>query len=295
MSRALATTIDHSSEAALSIHRLKLLMKDTEAVNIYRNLPSHNKCYICTEGRKENNREKNRYNDILPYDETRVKLKSQRLDYINASYVDMNISKSEIINRYICAQGPLANTAAEFWQMIWEQKCLDIVMLTSLVENGVNKCYKYWPDENKQMQFKNLQVHYCSETVEEHYFFRNIILTDSKETRVIHHFQYKKWPDHGVPDDDNGFYNFVKFVGMSRYTPAYPTLVHCSAGVGRTGCFVAIETALDKLRYSEKVDIIAIIKEMRDQRGLLVQNPVQFRFICKTIISAFESNGKSVK
>lgn len=175
---------------------------------------------------------KNRYRDIMPYDSTRVLLKNcPNGDYINASFVYMEIPSSAIINRYIATQGPLNNTCNDFWLMIWEQKSSLIVSATPLVERGRIKCSKYWPDLNEELSVGNdLSVFCCKEVESPSMIEREFKLTqtrDPSETRYITHIQYIAWPDHGVPEDSSDFLLLVNKVRNIRMGSVDPVVVHC--------------------------------------------------------------------
>ena len=175
---------------------------------------------------------KNRYRDIMPYDSTRVVLRdSPHGDYINASFVNMEIPSSAIINRYIATQGPLSNTCNDFWLMIWEQKSSLVVSATPLVERGRIKCAKYWPDLRQEMQVgSDLTVSCLREADSPSMIEREFKLaktTDPFETRYITHIQYVAWPDHGVPEDSSDFLVLVNKVRHMRIGSVDPVVVHC--------------------------------------------------------------------
>ncbi|EMP34384.1 Tyrosine-protein phosphatase non-receptor type 4 [Chelonia mydas] len=173
---------------------------------------------------------KNRYRDISPYDATRVILKSND-DYINANYINMEISSSSIINQYIACQGPLPNTCPDFWQMTWEQGSSMVVMLTTQVERGRVKCHQYWPEPTGSSSYGNFQITCHSEEGNPAYVFREMTLTnlEKNETRQLTQIQYVAWPDHGVPDDSSDFLDFVCLVRKKRAGREEPVVVHCRA------------------------------------------------------------------
>lgn len=182
--------------------------------------------------KRTENISKNRYRDIMPYDSTRVVLKDNpNGDYINASFVNMEIPSSAIINRYIATQGPLCNTCNDFWLMIWEQKSSLIVSATPLVERGRNKCFKYWPDMNEESDVGNgLKVLCIKEMESPSMIEREFKLTqtrDQLETRYLTHIQYVAWPDHGVPEDSSDFLVLVNKVRNIRMGSVDPVVVHC--------------------------------------------------------------------
>ncbi|XP_071955024.1 tyrosine-protein phosphatase non-receptor type 4-like isoform X2 [Antedon mediterranea] len=234
---------------------------------------------------------KNRYRDIAPYDVTRILLKEiESGDYINANAINMEISKAGLINRYIAAQGPLPNTCGDFWYMVWEQNCSLIVMLTANVERGRVKCHKYWPELGHHLTYPpHLEVT-CTQCDESSSFAnRDFVITNTKtnETRNVVQMQYIAWPDHGVPDDSSDFLDFVLRVRQHRVGMEAPTVVHCSAGIGRTGVLITMETAMCLIESNEPVYPLDIVKTMRDQRAMLIQTTAQYRFVCDAIVRVY--------
>ncbi|KAG7171479.1 Tyrosine-protein phosphatase non-receptor type 4-like 3 [Homarus americanus] len=220
-----------------------------------------------TEARRPDNEKKNRYRDISPYDTTRVILTNAVSgDYINASYVNMEIQGSGIINRYIASQGPLAGTCTDFWQM-------------------VVKCHRYWPRLYETVDFGTLQVTCLKEEETPGFAFREFTLinTENQDERHITHMQYLAWPDHGVPEDSTDFLNFVAQVRQARTGMVEPTIVHCSAGIGRTGVLILMETAQCLIEANEPVYPLDVVRSMRDQRAMMIQTASQFRFVCEAI------------
>ncbi|XP_050463927.1 tyrosine-protein phosphatase non-receptor type 4 isoform X1 [Cataglyphis hispanica] len=242
------------------------------------------------ESKKPENQSKNRYRDISPYDVTRVILMgSANGDYINANYVNMEIPGSGIINRYIATQGPLSSTVADFWQMVLEAGSTLVVMLTTLVERGRAKCHQYWPAYNETLTLRNLTLTSTAENVEDTFIFREFILRDvnTGEERDITHMQYCSWPDHGVPNDWRQFTTFTERVRAARTGIVEPAVVHCSAGIGRTGVLVLMETALCLIEANQPVYPLDIVRSMRDQRAMMIQNASQYRFVCEAVHKAY--------
>ncbi|XP_075741209.1 tyrosine-protein phosphatase non-receptor type 4-like isoform X2 [Rhipicephalus microplus] len=236
------------------------------------------------------NLSKNRYRDISPYDATRVILQEGTSgDYINASYVNMNIPTSGIVNRYIATQGPLPNTTIDFWEMVWEQQCTLVVMLTTLVERGRIKCHKYWPDLYETDTYGHLQVSCVRQKETPSFAFREFTLinTQNREERHITHMQYLAWPDHGVPEEASEFLGFVQRVRKSRDGMVEPTVVHCSAGIGRTGVLTLMETAMCLIEANEPVYPLDLTRDMRDQRAMLIQTSSQYKFVCEAILKVY--------
>ncbi|XP_063421578.1 tyrosine-protein phosphatase 1-like isoform X7 [Mytilus trossulus] len=231
---------------------------------------------------------KNRYRDISPYDQTRVILKGQT-DYINANYVNMEIPGSGIVNRYIAAQGPLPATCTDFWQMVWEQHTSLLVMLTMKNERGRVKCHQYWPDMYETLDYGALQITCVKEDESTSFAFREFNLTniETREERHISHMQYIAWPDHGVPDDPGDFLDFVIKVRERRQGMVEPTVVHCSAGIGRTGVLITMETAMCLVEANQPVYPLSIVRQMRDQRAMLIQTASQYKFVCEAILKVY--------
>ncbi|KFV03210.1 Tyrosine-protein phosphatase non-receptor type 3, partial [Pterocles gutturalis] len=217
------------------------------------------------------NMDKNRYKDVLPYDATRIILQGDE-DYINANYVNMEIPSVGIVNRYIATQGPLPHTCAHFWQVVWDHKLSLIIMLTTLTERGRTKCHQYWPDPPDVMQYGSFRVRCHSEDCTIAYVVREMVIThlETEQQHTVTHLQYVAWPDHGVPDDSRDFLEFVTCMRPKRVENE-PVLVHCSAGIGRTGVLVTMETAMCLIERNQPVYPLDIVRKMRDQRAMMVQ------------------------
>uniref|UniRef100_A0A8C1X581 Tyrosine-protein phosphatase n=1 Tax=Cyprinus carpio TaxID=7962 RepID=A0A8C1X581_CYPCA len=235
------------------------------------------------------NLSKNRYRDISPYDATRVILKGTD-DYINANYINMEIPASSLINRYIACQGPLPNTCPDFWQMTWEQGSSLVVMLTTQVERGRVKCHQYWPNPSGSATYAGFQVSCLTEEGNSAFLVRDMTLTqiESGESRELTQIQYLAWPDHGVPDDSTDFLDFVALVRSKRAGKDEPVVVHCSAGIGRTGVLITMETAMCLMECGQPVYPLEIVRTMRDQRAMMIQTPSQFKFVCEAILKVYE-------
>ncbi|XP_052592698.1 tyrosine-protein phosphatase non-receptor type 4 isoform X3 [Peromyscus californicus insignis] len=232
---------------------------------------------------------KNRYRDISPYDATRVLLKGNE-DYINANYINMEIPSSSIINQYIACQGPLPHTCKDFWQMTWEQGSSMVVMLTTQVERGRVKCHQYWPEPTGSSSYGCYQVTCHSEEGNPAYIFRKMTLfnQEKNESRQLTQIQYTAWPDHGVPDDSSDFLDFVCHVRNKRAGKEEPVVVHCSAGIGRTGVLITMETAMCLIECNQPIYPLDIVRTMRDQRAMMIQTPSQYRFVCEAILKVYE-------
>ncbi|CAH4038639.1 tyrosine-protein phosphatase non-receptor type 1-like isoform X1 [Pieris brassicae] len=251
------------------------------------------------EAKKPHNKHLNRYRDVSPYDHTRVKLNRIERDYINANYV--NIPRAN--RKYILTQGPLAATMGHFWLMVWEQCCTGIIMLNRLIENKETKCHQYWPGEvGSESIYEDVQlaVTLISEQNKNYYILRKFKLQDleSMNTREILQFHYITWPDFKVPKSPTQFLEFLSDVRSSGILDSSgPPIVHCSAGIGRSGTFCLVDSTLFSMESEgvNNVDPKEILKNMRTQRMGLIQNTDQFRFSYLAIIEGvkrFDPNYK---
>ncbi|NXO49477.1 PTPRJ phosphatase, partial [Aramus guarauna] len=223
------------------------------------------------------NRGKNRYNNVLPYDISRVKLSDQSSptdDYINANYMPGYNSKKA----FIAAQGPLPNTIEDFWRMIWEKNIYSIVMLTKCVEQARTKCEQYWPD-NQSKSYGDIIVTQVLEIALPEWTIRDFTIEKSNttESHTVRQFHFTSWPDHGVPETTDLLINFRHLVHeYSSQNPINsPTLVHCSAGVGRTGTFIAIDRLIQQIEMENTVDVYGVVYDLRMHRPLMVQTEVR--------------------
>uniref|UniRef100_A0A4W3JWX4 protein-tyrosine-phosphatase n=1 Tax=Callorhinchus milii TaxID=7868 RepID=A0A4W3JWX4_CALMI len=230
------------------------------------------------------NRGKNRYNNILPYDPTRVKLSyiddDPCSDYINASYIPGCSFRRE----YIATQGPLPGTKDDFWKMAWEQNIHNIVMVTQCVEKGRVKCDHYWPFDHDALYYGDLIVQLLSESVLPEWTIREFKICNEDQldcARIVRHFHYTVWPDHGVPETTQSLIQFVKTVRdyINRSPNSGPTVVHCSAGVGRTGTFIALDRVLQQLESKDSVDIYGTLYDLRLHRVHMVQTECQYSYL----------------
>ncbi|XP_055795524.1 receptor-type tyrosine-protein phosphatase beta-like isoform X2 [Salvelinus fontinalis] len=230
------------------------------------------------------NRGKNRYNNILPYDLTRVKLSyvddDPCSDYINASYIPGNNFRRE----YIATQGPLPGTKDDFWKMVWEQNVNNIVMVTQCVEKGRVKCDHYWPFDQEPLYYGDLIVQMLSESVLPEWTIREFKICSEDQlnySRVVRQFHYTVWPDHGVPETTQSLIQFVRTVRdyINRTPGSGATVVHCSAGVGRTGTFISLDRVLQQLDTKDTVDIYGAVFDLRLHRSHMVQTECQYAYL----------------
>ncbi|XP_030417993.1 receptor-type tyrosine-protein phosphatase eta [Gopherus evgoodei] len=237
------------------------------------------------------NRRKNRYNNVLPYDISRVKLSIQNHptdDYINANYMPGYNSKKE----FIAAQGPLHNTVQDFWRMIWEKNIYAVVMLTKCVEQGRTKCEEYWPDKGSNY-YDDITVTLVSECVLPEWTIRDFTVegSDATESHSVRQFHFTSWPDHGVPETTDLLINFRHLVqeNIRQNPPESPTLVHCSAGVGRTGTFIAIDRLIQQIEMENTSDVYGVVYDLRMHRPLMVQTEDQYVFLNQCVLDIIKS------
>lgn len=243
----------------------------------------------------EMNKHKNRYANVAAYDHTRVVLSNMDaipgMDYINANYVNGYDKERS----YIATQGPLPETFADFWRMVWEEQSLMIVMLTNLEERSRVKCDQYWPSRGTAV-YGDVEVTLLESAHLAHYTMRTMRLKmiGEPEIREIKHLQYTAWPDHGVPDHPTPFLIFLKRVKTLNPPDAGPIISHCSAGIGRTGAFIVIDCMLERLRYQNTVDIYGCVTQLRAQRSYMVQTEEQYIFIHDAVLDAVNSGSTEV-
>ncbi|XP_076447635.1 uncharacterized protein LOC143284643 isoform X2 [Babylonia areolata] len=254
-----------------------------------------------SEGKKEENIRKNRYKDIVPRDDRRVKLKEipgeAGSDYINASFIDDVDGKWG----YIAAQGPMPHTVIDFWRMLWEYKVEIVFMACRTVEDRKAKCEKYWPEPGESIMFGNVKVQTESEeTVQEHFIKRRL---RAEKKSVVHRFiqfQYVGWPDHNIPSSPDVLRRMIEEVRNHRKRLNVPMVVHCSAGCGRTGTICAIDfawTLLDRGMVTEGFSMFEVIRVLREQRLSMVQTPDQYEYthmvmksLCNEWLATFAKN-----
>ncbi|XP_060162530.1 receptor-type tyrosine-protein phosphatase F isoform X10 [Globicephala melas] len=235
----------------------------------------------------EVNKPKNRYANVIAYDHSRVILTSidgvPGSDYINANYIDGYRKQ----NAYIATQGPLPETMGDFWRMVWEQRTATVVMMTRLEEKSRVKCDQYWPPRGTET-YGLIQVTLLDTVELATYTVRTFALhkSGSSEKRELRQFQFMAWPDHGVPEYPTPILAFLRRVKACNPLDAGPMVVHCSAGVGRTGCFIVIDAMLERMKHEKTVDIYGHVTCMRSQRNYMVQTEDQYVFIHEALLEA---------
>ncbi|XP_058886175.1 receptor-type tyrosine-protein phosphatase S-like isoform X12 [Acipenser ruthenus] len=235
----------------------------------------------------EVNKPKNRYANVIAYDHSRVLLFAIEgipgSDYVNSNYIDGYRKQ----NAYIATQGPLPETFGDFWRMIWEQRSANVVMMTKLEERSRVKCDQYWPTRGTET-YGLIQVTLLDTVELATYCVRTFALykNGSSEKREVRQFQFTAWPDHGVPEHPTPFLAFLRRVKACNPPDAGPMVVHCSAGVGRTGCFIVIDAMLERIKHEKTVDIYGHVTLMRAQRNYMVQTEDQYIFIHDALLEA---------
>ncbi|XP_072164796.1 tyrosine-protein phosphatase non-receptor type 13-like [Diadema setosum] len=245
----------------------------------------------CEEAKKAENKDKNRFRNVLPYDKTRVILEdSGPSDYINASHIKTRVGKDTY--EYVACQGPLPNTTEDFWLMVWEQRSDVIAMVTMDMESGKVKCHRYWPESAKSslMVYGRIEVRLEGHQVLENFGVRRILMIDT-ETNEVHHvtqLNFTTWPDHSVPPSALPLLRFARY--MRRiHDPSLPIVVHCSAGIGRTGTLITIDNILGLIDRDEEFKIMDIVKNLRKQRQGMIQTKDQYVFCYKAALEALKT------
>ncbi|XP_047662495.1 receptor-type tyrosine-protein phosphatase F isoform X3 [Tachysurus fulvidraco] len=235
----------------------------------------------------EVNKPKNRYANVIAYDHSRVVLSCvdgvPGSDYINSNYIDGYRKQ----NAYIATQGPLPETFSDFWRMVWEQRTNTIIMMTRLEEKSRVKCDQYWPVRGTET-YGMIQVTMLDTVELATYSVRTFALykNGSSEKREVRQFQFMAWPDHGVPEYPTPILAFLRRVKACNPPDAGPMVVHCSAGVGRTGCLIVIDAMLERMKHEKTVDIYGHVTCMRSQRNYMVQTEDQYIFIHEALLEA---------
>ncbi|XP_078088676.1 receptor-type tyrosine-protein phosphatase N2 [Mustelus asterias] len=253
------------------------LVKEWEALAAYQAEPNTSSI-----ADREENEKKNRSQLVVPYDHSRITLKVEsshsNSDYINASPIMDHDPRNPA---YIAAQGPLPATVADFWQMVWENGCVVIVMLTPLTENGVKQCYHYWPDEGSNLyhiyEVNLVSEHiWCEDFLVRSFYLKNL---QTNETRTVTQFHFLSWFDQAVPSSTRSLLDFRRKVNKCYRGRSCPIIVHCSDGAGRCGTYILIDMVLNRMaKGAKEIDIAATLEHLRDQRPMMVQTKEQFEF-----------------
>jgi len=243
------------------------------------------------------NENKNRYRNVLPYDHCRVRLADGQVgDYINASY----LPGFQNDKRYIASQGPVPTTIIDFWRMVWQEQVEVIVKVTKEVEGGTLKCHKYWPEPtedapSKMVLLGQVEVEFVSTESTDVFITRKFVLRKGSKELKVTMFSYEAWPDHGVPVTTREFLDFRKAVKtISDFTKS-PVLVHCSAGVGRTGTYITVDRCLDAVESGKKskdLDVDTTVKSLRMCRCFMVQTEPQYVFCYHALLDGIRESLK---
>ncbi|XP_067326598.1 receptor-type tyrosine-protein phosphatase H [Anolis sagrei] len=242
------------------------------------------------------NQPKNRYCNVVPYDHARVQLLPRpgdpNSDYINASYMPGFKREKE----FIAAQGPLRETLCDFWRMIWEQRITTLVMLTNCFENGRAKCERYWPLDYTPCTYEDISVSVLTETILPDWTVRDFSIkrVNESEVRLARHYHYSSWPDHGVPETTSGVLHFRDLVRahIEEHKDSGPALVHCSAGVGRTGTFIALDSLLRQAQEEGQLGVFSFVQRLRMNRPLMIQTESQYIFLHQCLLDGIKSATK---
>nr|XP_022299957.1 receptor-type tyrosine-protein phosphatase T-like isoform X2 [Crassostrea virginica] len=260
----------------------------------YSLLPNGEK-YPCSAAKQPGNATKNRFKTTFPYDHSRVVLKVDNAissDYINANYIAGPVREHE----YIASQGPKQHTVNDFWAMIWQENITQIVMLTGLIEGGKVKCSKYWPDLGIEKECGNMKIRLEKEMYFASHAVRSMKLFNKAANtfRSLTQYHYTSWPDHGTPEplDLVLFHNHVMTSRASSDTS--PLVVHCSAGIGRTGTYIALDALCKTGKTSGKVNVMECVKAMRTDRMNMVQTYEQYMTIYVALFEAFRAPIKAL-
>ncbi|PAV82883.1 hypothetical protein WR25_21151 [Diploscapter pachys] len=270
----------------------------------FEKVPTNESYLSKREGKRDVNVNKNRYKNIVPYDHTRVVLKEVGqnpgdTDYINANYIripggpPLYLLSDKV---YISTQGCLPHTVVDFWKMVWQENCRVIVMTTKEIERAKSKCERYWPDLNFERKIGLLLIKNVEEIVvkndvnEDSYIKRKLVVTNGDSPpRELSHLQFVSWPDLGCPDHPEHVLDFLDAVDDAwekTPNPKSPIVVHCSAGIGRTGTFIVIDVLLNQIKKRGRscpIDIPKTVECIRGQRSGMVQTEAQYCFLYKAI------------
>ncbi|XP_029500544.1 receptor-type tyrosine-protein phosphatase C isoform X3 [Oncorhynchus nerka] len=276
------------SEVLLDAYKRKIADEGRLFLQEFQSIPRIFSRNTVREAKKSCNQPKNRYVDILPYDYNRVQLTSGNgetgCDYINASFID-GFKESK---KYIAAQGPKEETVGDFWRMVWEQQSSIIVMVTRCEESSRNKCAQYWPSPEREVEiFEGFVVKLNREEHCPDYIIRHLSLTNKREKsaeREVTHIQFTSWPDHGVPGEPHLLLKLRRRVNAFKNLFSGPIVIHCSAGVGRTGTYMGIDAMMEGLEAEGRVDIYGYVVKLRRQRCLMVQVEAQYILIHQALI-----------
>ncbi|XP_015206029.1 tyrosine-protein phosphatase non-receptor type 21 isoform X1 [Lepisosteus oculatus] len=295
-------------EMASNDERCKILEERLERGMVfteYEQVPKKRANADCSVAQQPESAERNRFQDVLPYDDTRVELvptKENNTGYINASHIKVTVGGNEW--NYITTQGPLQNTCQDFWQMVWEQGVAIIAMVTAEEEGGREKSFRYWPrlgSRHNSVTYGRFKITTRFRTDSGCYATTGLKIKHllTGQERTVWHLQYTDWPDHGCPEDFKGFLAYLEEIqSVRRHTNSTtdpkstnpPVLIHCSAGVGRTGVVILSEIMIACLEHNEMLDVPTVLNRLREQRMMMVQTVAQYTFVYKVLIQFLKNS-----
>ncbi|XP_006036283.1 tyrosine-protein phosphatase non-receptor type 14 isoform X1 [Alligator sinensis] len=289
--------------------RCKILKRKLEEGMVfteYEQIPKKKADGIFTTAALPENAERNRIREVVPYEENRVELvptKENNTGYINASHTKVTVGGEEW--HYIATQGPLPHTCHDFWQMVWEQGVNVIAMVTAEEEGGRSKSHRYWPklgSKHSSATYGKFKVTNKFRTDSGCYATTGLKVKHllSGQERTVWHLQYTDWPDHGCPEEVQGFLSYLEEIqSVRRHTNSVldssnncnpPIVVHCSAGVGRTGVVILTELMIGCLEHNEKVDVPVMLRRLREQRMFMIQTIAQYKFVYQVLIQFLQNS-----
>ncbi|XP_049909066.1 tyrosine-protein phosphatase non-receptor type 13 isoform X1 [Epinephelus moara] len=265
------------------VRMMRGLLEQKVPLQEFENLQNLQPLDDCLIGQTKENKKKNRYKNIVPFDTTRVMLGKDG-GYINANFIKMPVKDENYM--YIACQGPLPTTLGDFWQMVWEQKSNVIAMMTQEVEAGKVKCQRYWPDTPRtaEMVDDRLQIMLIKDQYLDNFVIRLIEVKDvqTNETQLVTHLNYTGWPDHGTPSQPEQLLTFISY--MRHVHRSGPIITHCSAGIGRSGTLICIDVVLGLISKDADFDISDVVRNMRLQRQGMIQTEDQYIFCYQVIL-----------
>ncbi|KAJ7407020.1 Tyrosine-protein phosphatase non-receptor type 14 [Willisornis vidua] len=289
--------------------RCKILRRKLEEGMVfteYEQIPKKKADGIFTTAALPENTERNRIREVIPYEENRVELvptKENNTGYINASHIKVTVGGEEW--HYIATQGPLPHTCHDFWQMVWEQGVNVIAMVTAEEEGGRSKSHRYWPklgSKHSSATYGKFKVTTKFRTDSGCFATTGLKVKHllSGQERTVWHLQYTDWPDHGCPEEVQGFLSYLEEIqSVRRHTNSVldssntcnpPIVVHCSAGVGRTGVVILTELMIGCLEHNEKMDVPVMLRHLREQRVFMIQTIAQYKFVYQVLIQFLQNS-----